>query len=86
MEKTYTRIQDSEYDVQKHGAIEAIRIDVDITRAKADSAEIKTAFHYIFTTDWTGIEKYRFLTAGGGFNGFTYIYDERPLKPKWEDI
>ena len=86
MERTYKRIRDIEYNVQKHGAIEAIRIDMDITRMKADIAEIKTAFHYIFTTNWLGIEKYLFLTAAGGFNGYTYIYDERPLKPKWEDI
>ena len=83
MEKTYTRIKDSEYDVKKHGAIDAIRIDVDGAEIKA---EIKTVFRYIFTTDWLGIKKYRFLTEGKGFNGYTYFYDERPLKPKWEDI
>lgn len=84
MKKAYMPIKEYQYMVTEHGVIDAIRIynTPDGVKARAD---IKTAFHYTFTIDWLDGENRNSLLSYGA-NGYTYIYDEREMKPKWEDI
>ena len=57
------------YNVNKHGAVVAIKITDDF------KAEIRTAFGFTKTINWTNVAARKEFETG--INGYTLFYDER---------